>query len=287
MDATKKEKDGWYPGKYMRGNRRRSVESVQTAVDDQHETSTARKSGSHYSADVRELSQDTVPDFVGHTSVLTNAEIMGSLKVQVLEIKYLRLSSAKLSIQLDKVVSQFAVEGTKGIERNFDLYDITSDIKVSVVGRADSGELLCGIIVIPVTSLLGFGGKPNASKEQWRQFFPVCLSRIADGKAFKFSSGYSDLPGYALNRKDALGFVNVKVELVLHDHPLHVYLSKGNNSWKRQLSNISWSDQVLSLLLFHYLMFVDISLWFPSSFPTCRYFRMGREILLLATQGPL
>lgn len=169
---------------------------------------------------------------------------MGSLKVQILELKYLRLSSAKLSIQLDKIVCQHSVDGFKGVERNFDLYDITSDIKISVMGKADNGELLCGIVVIPVTSLLSFSGKPVNPKEQWRQLYPVCISRMTDGKVFKFSPGYTDLPGYALNRKDAIGFVSIKVDLDLYDHPLYVYLSKGNNSWKRRLSSFSWFDQV-------------------------------------------
>jgi hypothetical protein len=245
MDVNKKEKEGWYPGKYMqRASKRRSVETNQSISIDEHDTSTARKVNPNISADGKDSSENYVPNLNLSSTHLTSAEIMGALRIQVLDIKYLRLSSAKLSIQVDKAVSQYVTEGSKLIDRNFDLYDVTSDIKVSVVGRSDAGELLCGIVVIPVTSLLGFTGKPNPPKDQWRQFFPVCLGRISDGRAFKFSSGYSDLPGYALNRKEALGFINLKVELTLHDHPFHVYMSKGSTSWKRQLSGFSWFDMV-------------------------------------------
>lgn len=244
MEVNKKEKDGWYPGKYMtKANRRRSVEPVQGSNDETN-AQVIRKSGPRISSESTGSIHDNIFDVTTPVPPLQQAEVLGLLKVQVLDIKYLRLSSAKLSIQLGRATSQYAVEGTKVVERNFDLYDVASDIKISVVGKADTGELLCGVVIIPVTSLLSFSGKPIAPKEQFRQFYPVCISRLTDGKPFKFSSGYSDLPGYALNRKEPLGFVNVKVELALHDHPLKVYLSKGYSSWKRQLSVFSWFDQV-------------------------------------------
>ena len=245
METNKKEKEGWYPGKYMgKTNRRRSVEPVQVS-NEEADPSAIRKLGPRVSIESTGSIQDSSFPVTSSAAPLQETEILGSLKVQVLDIKYLRLSSAKLSIQFGRVVSQYAVEGTKVIERNFDLHDVSADIKISVVGKADNGELLCGIVIIPVTSLLGFSGKPNAPKEQFRQFYPVCISRMTDGKAFKFSPGYSDLPGYALNRKEPLGFVSVKVDLALHDHPFKVYLSKSSSSsWKRQLSVFSWFDQV-------------------------------------------
>lgn len=245
MEGSKKEKEGWYPGKYMgKANRRRSVESAVPVPSDETDPLTTRKSGARVSTESTGSLKDNFTPVASAGPPLQHADIVGSVKVQVLDVKYLRLSSAKLSIQFGRVVSQYAVEGTKVIERNFDLHDISSDIKISVVGKADTGELLCGIVIIPVTSLLSFSGKPSVPKEQFRQFYPVCISRMTDGKAFKFSSGYADLPGYALNRKEPLGFVSVKVELELHEHPFKVYLSKGSSSWKRQLSTFSWFDQV-------------------------------------------
>ena len=251
MDANKKEKEGWYPGKYMsRASKRRSVESASSSSiptfneETENFTTGLQKSSPNVSKDGRDVVLESIVDSSVSGVGGTNLESVGSLKVQVLDLKYLRLTSAKLSVQLDKSASQYSVDGFKGIERSFDLCDITSDIKVSVVGKADNGELLCGMVVIPVTSLLSFSGKPNPSKEQWRQFYPICISRMTDGKAFKFSPGYAELPGYALNRKDPIGFVSIKVDLLLHDHPLYVYISKGNNSWKRMLTTFSFFEQV-------------------------------------------
>lgn len=254
METNKKEKEGWYPGKYMaKANRRRCVEGssqVSTGMcSDETDPTAVRKLVSRVSTESPGSIHDNFFSAAASVQPLQQAEIVGSLKVQVLEVKYLRLSSAKLSIQSGRTVSQYAVEGAKVIEREFDLHDIATDIKISVVGKADTGELLCGVVVIPVTSLLGFSGKPTTPKEQFRQFYPVCVSRLNDGKAFKFSSGYADLPGYALNRKEPLGFVLVKVELTLHDHPFKAYLAKGCSSWKRQFSVFSLFDQVHSCLI--------------------------------------
>lgn len=246
MELNKKEKEGWYPGKYMsRAGKRRSVDSVSISVEET-ESVNARplKSSPNVLKEGRDAVHDSIVDLSVSGPGVISGETMGTLKVQVVDLKYLRLSSAKLSVQLDKAVSQYFVEGFKGVERCFDLYDVTSDIKVSVVGKADNGELLCGMVVIPITSLLSFSGKPNPPKELWRQFYPICISRMTDGKAFKFSPGYSELPGYALNRRDPIGFVSIKVELLLHDHPLYVYMSKGGSSWKRQLSACVFFEQV-------------------------------------------
>lgn len=177
-------------------------------------------------------------------------DTIGTLKVNVMDIKYLRMSSAKLTIQLDRVSSQYAVDATnKSLERSFDVHEIASDIKITILGRGDTGELVCGVVVIPVTSLLNFSGKPIPPKEQWRQLYPVCVSRVSDVRPFKFSAGYSDLHGYALNRcKDPLGYLNVKIEFTLACSIFGVYFARGSLGWKRTLASAPWLETVRIVL---------------------------------------
>lgn len=247
MDADKKEKDKWYPGKYLAKNRRRSVEATSARTASEDGESSRKGVVSSGQGDAKDLNSVDINHIEFERNSTSNAEPVGALKVSVVEVKYLRLNSAKLTIQLDRVASQFSLDGpNKSFERDFDLTDVVSDIRITIHGRTDNGELLCGIILIPVTSLLNFSGKPNNPKEQWRQLFPICPSRLADGKPYKFMSGYSDLPGYALNRREPLGFVCVKVDLELFVPPLSMYFMKGNYSWKRLASSLPWLDIVSS-----------------------------------------
>jgi hypothetical protein len=196
--------------------------------------------------DLKEQSQETFSGEVHFNPAPTGEDSVGSIKVSLVDIKYLRISSAKLSIQLDRVSSQYAVDASsKGFERSFELHDISSDIRISVIGKGDGGELVCGVVIIPIVTLLNFTGKPVPAKEQWRQLFPVCVSRISDNKPFKFTAGYSDFPGYALNRsKDPLGYVCVKVDLTLAGSMASTYLAKGGTGWKKVLACVPWADAV-------------------------------------------
>lgn len=255
MDSDKKEKEKWFPGKYLAKHRRRSVETTSVPRSGSDDGGEVLRRGivsapNSFKDSTVEMNNRDIDSFV-----LSNFDPIGSLKVKVVEVKYLRLNSAKLTIQVDRVLSQHSLDGpNKSFERGFDLTEVASDIKIMIHGRSDNGEILCGVILIPVTSLLNFSGKPNSPKEQWRQLFPICPSRISDGKSLKFISGYSDLPGYALNRREPLGFVCVRVDLELFEHPLSAYLVKGNYSWKRLAASLPWFDLV-SVLIEYQLLF--------------------------------
>jgi hypothetical protein len=251
MEAANKDKDRWYPGKYLKSNRRRSAEVSRGSVDEGESTSRKSMGGALLNpvTDSKEQTQETFSGEVHFNPVSSGIDSVGSVKVSLVDIKYLRISSAKLSIQLDRVSSQYAIDGSnKSFERSFELHEIASDIRISVIGKGDGGELVCGVVVIPIVTLLNFTGKPAPAKEQWRQLFPVCVSRISDNKPFKFTAGYSDFPGYGLNRgKDPLGYVCVKVDLALAGSMVSTYLAKGGTGWKKVLACVPWADTVSSL----------------------------------------
>lgn len=250
MDTVSKEKERWYPGKYLGRNssRRRSVESIK--IGDSEFTDSQRKSTAYTTSPVA-AADNRQNNLSAEANIEEHPEFrdkIGSLQVSVLDIKYLRINSAKLSIQLDKSLSQYAVDNSsKSFERHFDLYEITSDIRVHISGKGDNGELVCGVTIIPLASLLTFTGKPVASKEQWRLLYPVPVHRTAD-LPFKFTAGYADLPGYGLNRsRDPLGFICVKVDLTLAGSMLETYFAKGKTGWRKALANAPWLDSVSRL----------------------------------------
>ena len=248
MDAAdKKDKEKWYPGKYLsKANKRRSVEVARSNSEDATTDESIQRPGSAITKkdDINNIRMDDTPN----SYIRSGMETIGSVKVHVVDIKYLRISSAKLSIQLDRVSSQYVVDNSnKSFERTFDIHEISSDVRVIVVGKGDGGELVCGVVVIPLPTLLNFVGKPINPKEHWRQFYPISVNRISDGKSFKFSSGYVDLPGYALNRsKDPLGFVCIRVEVTLTGSLLQTYFSKGSIGWRKLMNCGSLPEMVSS-----------------------------------------
>jgi len=249
MDSTGKEKERWYPGKYLsKNNRRRSVEVSRSGSIEEHPEHSRRA----FNSSPTQEQIEKIPDLYvcdknenksGNIST-SDLDTIGTLKVHVVDIKYLRMSSAKLTIQLDRVSSQYSVDASsKSFDRCFDLHEIASDIKITILGRGDSGELVCGVVVIPVTSLLSFSGKPVPPKEQWRQLYPVCVSRVSDVRPYKFSAGYADLHGYALNRsKDPLGYVCIKADLTLACSMIGAYFAKGGWGWKKTLASAPWVE---------------------------------------------
>jgi hypothetical protein len=237
-------KEKWYPGKYIgRNSKRRSVEFSKSGDEPEQQR---RQSSLAVAVDVPESLQDSFTADASPDLFTLDQERIGTLQVSVVDIKYLRINSAKLTIQLDRALSQYAVDNTsKCFERSFELAEITSDIRIIVSGKGDNGDLVCGLVVIPVASLLTFAGKPAASKEQWRQLYPVSFNRASDTKPFKFTAGYADLPGYCLNRsKDPLGFLCVKVDLALTGTLLSTYFARGSTGWKKVLACAPWADNV-------------------------------------------
>lgn len=246
-NSTKeKEKEKWYPGKYLarHSSKRRSGEvpsRISSDNSDQRKTTS-----SVFPMENQEFVQEPVVGEVHLGSSPIGINSIGSVKVGVVDLKYLRINSAKLTIQLDRALSQYAIDSSaKYFERIFELFEISTDVRIMVTGKGDNGELVCGVAVIPVASLLTFTGKPAPAKEQWRLLYPICVSRIADSKSFKFTAGYSDLAGYALNRcKDPLGFICVKVDLALTGNILSTYLAKGSIGWRKALTSAPWVDCV-------------------------------------------
>lgn len=249
--AKDKEKERWYPGKYLgRQSKRRSVEVARNPSDD---SEPLRPNGAavQMAPEIMD-SADAVGFDNQYNPTQSGLDTVGSVRVQVTDIKYLRMTAAKVMIQLDRVSSQYAVDSSnRSFERSFDLHDIAADVRITVTGKGDSGDLVCGVTIIPVATLLTFVGKPAPAKEQWRLLYPISVSRTPDAKPLKFSCGYTDLPGYALNRaKDPLGFVCIKVDLTLSGSLFDTYLARGSTGWKRALASAPWIDTVSANALF-------------------------------------
>ncbi|KAJ1419207.1 hypothetical protein B484DRAFT_453459 [Ochromonadaceae sp. CCMP2298] len=161
-----------------------------------------------------------------------DAVVVGKLRLRITAVKYLRIANPKLSLQLDGSFLQRGIEPTfQEFEKTFDVLDIASDLSISVTGR-EGGKAACGVIVIAMPTLLTFAGASKPPKEQWMMLLPVAPARWAETingtgaakKAFKFVSGYADLPGYALTRsKVPLGFLRVVAELTLSQPAMQVY----------------------------------------------------------------
>jgi len=244
MDKEKdkeKEKDskGWYPGKYVGkavANRRRSMES------------TGGGGGTQSAAEDSKLPTGSLSNrfsYSGINPLLENATPVGSITVSIKEIRYLRFEEPTLTMNLDRGTFQHSInDDNKTFEAKFDLLDVVSDLKISVVGKLNGGgkggTVSCGVIIIPIPSLLSFTGIPKAPKPQWRMLLPVPIDEwsrpFAGGSdgGFKFASGYADLPGYALNRaKIGLGFLSVQVEVDLFAPAFQLYTMKSLvSSWK-------------------------------------------------------
>jgi hypothetical protein len=245
-----KAKEKWFPGKYLakaRGKKGEGGGSSADDVDDRRPQSLARTGSFTTGREPDPMAEGTRAELYMDTSP-SDAKVIGRLTLNIAEIKYLRMNGAKMTVQLDQCRASYYLDGsTKSFERVFDLVDIVSDVLITISGKNDNGEQVTGIVVIPVSSLLGFSGSIAAPKEQWRQLYPISVHRIKEKKPFKFVSGFVDLPGFAMSRtKEPLGFICTTISLELlggsPSSAIAHYCSKGSINWKYALYD--WMDQV-------------------------------------------
>lgn len=139
-------------------------------------------------------------------------------KFKMLEMRYLTIQAPKVSIELDGVASVFQhTDANVMIEREFDLLDVTSDLKIEFRGLHINGNPVFGIVIIPVVSCLSFAGAPLPGNPQWREIYPYYekLRLLDSPKLARFRSGFSDVPGSSMNKPvESLGFINCSLEII-------------------------------------------------------------------------
>lgn len=219
-ETSSKDKKGWYPGKLVtKAARRVSMATSSSSHEDRRQSVKPNFSAS-----------DGDSDFVSDSPVekkkpqFEHLETVGKVRVRIPAIRYLNITSATFMVELEDFAAFFDYSPDLYVEfdRTFELKDITSDIILTISGNGQDGATTAGVIVVPLVSLLGFNGAPTPSKEVWRQVYPIYTKSKTEN--FKFTSGFSDPPGYALTKpKESLGFVSMITELNLYHQPLKTY----------------------------------------------------------------
>ena len=220
--GQKEEKERWYPGQYLKKavNRRRTVANED---EKKHDHLPSRSS----LCTENELTQQGATQ---STAGYVDAEFqIGTLKLKIVDFRYLvEPASATLSVGRVLHRKEYVTNMMpSAIEFSFPLQEITDDVVIKVTGKNDNSAL-CGISVISIVTLLGNQGQ--FSVPEWRQLFPLQARKLCHER-FKFSSGYSDINGYAMDRpKDFLGFICTSAVLKLKVPLYKAYLApfRGN-----------------------------------------------------------
>lgn len=257
MDISKR-KSRWYPGKYLG----RSLPQIKG-----EERETTRMSSEENLCDINfnvnpKMLGDEDDDLAQSHSKLyesssINEDLIGTITVTMVDVKFLRINTSKLYLELDDFSAPLHLPILQpGIVQSrlpnpsvitLSLKELVIDLKIFVAGKTEDGEAVTGVVVLPVTNLLNFWGKPLPPKELWMQFYPVGQHRLADRACFKFESGYQDLNGYAMNRrKDPLGFICLQCELNIGQSALKHYIMRSKNGWAKQSMQLLVSDQNVS-----------------------------------------
>lgn len=237
MAEEDKKKEKWYPGKYMgKLKQRGSVVTSSTNYSDERHSATYSPSDYEPSLDHRDsfdgsadIKTYEVPTSTAasasstssNTSSAVNSTIIppciAKVRVKIHEIKYLTVQNAKIAMELDGIASVFQHGNSQEvIEREFELRDITSDLKIEFRGMNLNNQPVFGIVMIPMVTCLSFTGAPLPASAKWREIYPYYdKSRLIDSpKTPKFRSGFPDVPGSAMNKQiPSLGFILAEVEL--------------------------------------------------------------------------
>ena len=257
MDHSKR-KTRWYPGKYL-GRAPPQIKG--------EERETTRLSSVENLCDVNfnvnpKVLGDEDDDLAQSNSKIAGSspiteDLIGTISVTVVDVKFLRINTSKLYLELDDfsvplhlpILQQGIVPSrlpTPSVT-TLSLKELVIDLKIFVTGKTEDGEAVTGVVVLPVTNLLNFWGKPLPPKELWMQFYPLGQHRFADRASFKFESGYQDLNGYAMNRrKDPLGFICLQCELNIGQSALKHYIMRGRYGWAERIMQFLVHDQNVS-----------------------------------------
>lgn len=212
----------WYPGKLMsKAAKRASFLATDDKDDNRRGPECGGDGGSTMAVEddkSREASVKKLPLF-------STYEKIGSVRIKLPFIKYLAMNQANFLLEFEDTAAFFEFgDDYVAFDRTFELKDLSSDIVLTVSGTSVDLQPMVGIIIIPVTSLLGFSGQPLAPKETWMQIYP--LPRDHKKERPKFVSGLADCPGHALvKQKESMGFVCVAAEVTFTCHPLWAYFS--------------------------------------------------------------
>lgn len=252
MDNNSKRKTRWYPGKYLgRPPPRTKGEDVETT-----RLSSVEDLSDNFN--VNETDDDLAQSCSNLAESSSNTEdLIGTIIVTVVDVKYLRINTSKLYLELDDFsvplhlpILQPGIISSQSPNPSvitLPLKELVIDLKIFVTGKMEDGELVTGVVVLPVTNLLNFWGKPLPPKELWMQFYPIGQHRLADRTSFKFESGYQDLNGYAMNRrKDPLGFICLQCELNIGKTAFKHYIMKGKYGWAEGSMQLLVRDQNVS-----------------------------------------
>lgn len=251
MAEEDKKKEKWYPGKYMSramstsnpgaGGRKSDLDHTDrpsypraNSVSSGSASTSNNQSYATHEYEPYPINHDNVevivtpegPDIAGSAAAIQSGKessirppAIARAKFKMLDMKYLTIQSPKVSIELDGIASVFQHTDTAvTIEREFDLLDVTSDLKIEFRGlHINGGNPVFGIVIIPVVSCLSFAGAPVAAIPSWREIYPYYekLRLLDSPKIARFRSGFADVPGSAMNKPvESLGFIKCSLEII-------------------------------------------------------------------------
>ncbi len=225
LDNKSEEKRSWYPGKLVsKATRRVSVSEEKKTVtsDVTHTFSTSDEFGGRND----EITGSPVEKKKSQYDLLQS---VGKVRIRISNVKYLSLNQANFLVELEDMAGFFEYsEPFDCFERTFEVKDISSDIIITVTGTgkmasdSSNSDTIAGCVIVPLHSLLSTLGKPTVGKDTWRQIFPVYSTRHDSGN--KFVSGFSDTPGYALNKPPtSIGFICINAEILLFENGVMTY----------------------------------------------------------------
>ncbi len=191
------------------------------------------------------------PNLLVPKEISTRPPAIARLRFKLVDMKYLTIQAPKISIELDGVASVFQhTEAAVIIEREFDLLDVTSDLKIEFRGLHMNGTPVFGIVIVPIVSCLSFAGAPLPGNPQWREIYPYYekLRLLDSPKIARFRSGFSEVPGSAMNKPvESLGFLSCALEVIplSGKSGLPLYFAPGAPRGASMVSSLHFDDSPL------------------------------------------
>jgi hypothetical protein len=148
---------------------------------------------------------------------------LGKITLNIREIRYLAITSAKAFVDIDGLGIPLCTTGdiTYPLTKEIDFYDIAADLKIEFRGiHMTTQQPVLGYVILPICQALSPVGKPSKTATKWYEVYPY-YDRVKLGesrKITKFRTAYPDIPGSALSKPTfSLGFLQLDIELTLDE----------------------------------------------------------------------
>jgi hypothetical protein len=148
---------------------------------------------------------------------------LGKITLNIREIRYLAITSAKAFVDIDGLGVPLSATGDLPypLTKEIDFYDIAADLKIEFRGvHMTTQQPVVGYVILPICQALSPVGKPSKTATKWYEIYPF-YDRVKLGesrKITKFRTAYPDIPGSALSKPTfSLGFLQLDIELTLEE----------------------------------------------------------------------